>query len=161
MKTISGKSVLGLGGWLLICFAAVVPGAWSMPGEWYAELIKPSWTPPGSLIGKVWSVLYTMMAVAAWLVWRQGVFSAQRRPLAIFFVQLALNAAWTPLFFGLRRPDLAFVEILFLWAAIAWTIIAFHRVDRLAAALLWPYLAWVGFAAVLNGTLWSLNRIPG
>ena len=157
MKPVSGKSLLGLCAWLLLCFAAALPGAWSMPGEWYAGLNKPSWTPPGWLIGRVWSVLYTMMAVSVWLVWIKGGLAAQRRPLGIFGFQLALNAIWTPLFFGLRRPDLAFAEILLLWAAIVWSIAAFHRVDRLAAALLWPYLAWVSFAAVLNGTLWRMN----
>lgn len=157
MKSVSGKSLLGLGGWLLLCFAAALSGAWFTPGEWYAGLAKPSWTPPGSLIGRVWSVLYVMMAVAAWLVWNKGGFPVQRRPLGIFGVQLFLNALWTPLFFGLRRPDLAFAEILLLWVAIAWTISAFRRVDRLAAALLWPYLAWVSFATVLNGTLWRMN----
>jgi tryptophan-rich sensory protein len=157
MRPTTGKSVLGLVAWLLLCFAAALPGAWSMPGEWYAALTKPTWTPPGALIGRVWSVLYTMMAVAAWLVWKKGGLAAQRRPLGIFALQLALNAAWTPLFFGLRRPDLAFAEILLLWLAIVWTILAFRRVDRLAASLLWPYLGWVSFAAVLNGTLWRMN----
>lgn len=152
------RSLVGMGLWILLSFSAAIPGAWSMPGEWYASLAKPPWTPPGAWIGRVWMVLYTLMGLSAWRVWRQGGLVAQRRPLAIFGLQLMLNAAWTPLFFGLRRPDLAFVEILFLWAAIAWTIAAFRRVDRVAAALLWPYLAWVGFAAVLNGTLWRLNH---
>ena len=157
MKPDSGKNLLGLLLWLLLCFAAAASGAAFTPGEWYAALDKPSWTPPGSLIGRVWSVLYTIMAVAAWLVWKKGGFARQRRPLGIFGLQLLLNAAWTPLFFGLRRPDLAFAEILLLWAAIVWTITAFRRVDRVAAALLWPYLAWVSFATVLNGTLWRMN----
>ena len=81
----------------------------------------------------------------------------QRKPLLIFLAQLALNALWTPLFFGLHRPSLAFAEIILLWLAIAWTIAAFSRVHRAAAWLLAPYLAWVSFAAVLNGTLWRLN----
>lgn len=128
-----------------------------MPGEWYAGLNKPAWNPPGWLFGPVWSALYTMMAVAAWLVWRRGGFAAQRRPLGWFLAQLVLNAVWTPLFFGLHRPGVAFAEILLLWLAIAWTIAAFWRVHRTAAWLLAPYLAWVSFAAVLNGTLWRLN----
>lgn len=151
------KTVLGLIGWLLLCFAAAAGGAVFMPGEWYAGLNKPAWNPPGWLFGPVWSALYTMMAVAAWLVWRRGGFAAQRRPLGWFLAQLVLNAVWTPLFFGLHRPGVAFAEILLLWLAIAWTIAAFWRVHRTAAWLLAPYLAWVSFAAVLNGTLWRLN----
>lgn len=151
------KTVLGLIGWLLLCFAAASGGAVFMPGEWFAGLNKPAWNPPGWLFGPVWSALYTMMAVAAWLVWKRGGFAAQRRPLGWFLAQLVLNAVWTPLFFGLHRPGVAFAEILLLWLAIAWTIAAFWRVHRAAAWLLAPYLAWVSFAAVLNGTLWRLN----
>jgi tryptophan-rich sensory protein len=101
-----------------------------------------------------------MMAVAAWLVWRRGGFAAQGRPLAVFLVQLGLNAAWTPLFFGLRRPDLALAEIVLLWLAIAATLAAFGRVNRAAAWLLAPYLAWVSFATALNYALWRLNHAP-
>jgi tryptophan-rich sensory protein len=148
---------LPLAGWVLLCFAAASLGALFMPGEWYAALNKPAWNPPGWIFGPVWSALYTMMAVAAWLVWRQGGFAARRGPLLVFLAQLALNAAWTPLFFGLHRPGLAFAEIMLLWLAIAWTIAAFWPVHRVAAWLLAPYLAWVSFAAALNFTLWRLN----
>jgi translocator protein len=143
--------------WLLLCFAAAAAGALFPPGEWYASLNKPSWNPPSWLFGPVWSTLYVMMAVSAWLVWRQGGFIRQRWPLSIFLVQLVLNAAWSPLFFGLKQPGVAFAEIIVLWLAIAWTIAVFWRVHRVAAWLLVPYLAWVSFAAVLNGTLWHLN----
>jgi translocator protein len=151
------RTVLGLCGWLVVCFAAASLGAVFMPGEWYAALRKPAWNPPGWVFGPVWSALYAMMAVAAWLVWKRGGFVAQRRPLALFLAQLVLNAAWTPLFFGLHRPGLAFAEILLLWLAIVATLAAFRPVSRTAAWLLAPYLAWVSFAAVLNGTLWRLN----
>jgi tryptophan-rich sensory protein len=151
------RAALALGGWVVLCFAAASLGAVFMPGEWYAALRKPAWNPPGWLFGPVWSVLYTMMGVAAWLVWRQGGFARQRRPLGLFLVQLVLNALWTPLFFGLHWPGVAFAEIILLWLAIAWTIAAFGRVSRAAAWLLAPYLAWVSFATVLNGTLWRLN----
>jgi translocator protein len=144
-------------GWLLLCFGAAAPGALFPPGEWYAGLNKPSWHPPSWVFGPVWSTLYVMMAVAAWLVWRQGGFARQRWPLALFLVQLALNAAWSPLFFGMQRIGLAFAEIIVLWLAIASTVVAFWRVHRVAGWLLMPYLAWVSFAAVLNGTLWRLN----
>ncbi len=148
---------LALAGWLLACFAASSLGAFFGPGEWYASLRKPAWNPPGWVFGPVWTVLYTMMAVSAWLVWRQGGWSRQRKPLLIFLGQLALNALWTPLFFGLHRPGLAFGEIILLWLAILATWRAFRLVHRGAAWLLVPYLAWVSFAAALNFTLWRMN----
>ena len=153
----TGRQLLALAGWLLVCFAAATMGGLFMPGEWYASLKKPSWNPPGWVFGPVWTALYTMMAVAAWLVWRHGGWAAQRRPLGLFLAQLALNAAWTPLFFGLHWPGVAFFEIVLLWLAIAATIAAFRPVSRAAMGLLMPYLAWVSFAAALNFTLWRLN----
>ena len=152
-----GRQILALVGWMLICFAAAAWGGLFMPGEGYASLKKPSWNPPGWVFGPVWTALYTLMAVAAWLVWQRGGFAAQRRPLTLFLVQLALNAAWTPLFFGLHRPGVAFVDIVLLGLAIVATLFAFRPVSRVAAWLLAPYLAWVSFAAVLNFTLWRLN----
>lgn len=152
------RSVLGLVGWLLACFAAASMGALFMPGEWYASLKKPSWNPPAWVFGPVWTALYAMMAVAAWLVWKRGGFHSQRWPLTHFLVQLALNALWTPLFFGWHRPGIAFAEIVMLWLAIAATLRAFRSVSRVAAWLLVLYLAWVSFAAVLNFTLWRMNR---
>jgi translocator protein len=151
------KAVLALAGWLLLCFSAASLGALFMPGDWYGALKKPSWNPPGWIFGPVWTALYAMMAVAAWLVWKRGGFAAQRRPLTLFLVQLALNAGWTPLFFGLHWSGLAFAEIVLLWLAIAATLVAFWPVCRTAALLLAPYLAWVSFATVLNFTLWRLN----
>ena len=152
------RLTLALVGWLLLCFAAAAFGGLFMPSEWYASLKKPSWNPPGWIFGPVWSALYTMMAVAAWLVWKRGGFAVQRRPLALFLIQLALNAAWSPLFFGLHWPGVACAEIVLLWAAIGTTLVAFRSVSRVAAWLLAPYLAWVSFAAVLNFTLWRLNQ---
>ena len=151
------KTNLGLLGWLLACFAAASLGAFFMPGEWYATLKKPSWNPPGWIFGPVWTALYTMMAVAAWLLWKRGGFAVQRRPLTLFLVQLALNAAWTPLFFGLHWPGAAFAEIVLLLAAIVATALIFRRVSATAAWLLVPYAAWVSFASFLNFTLWRLN----
>lgn len=151
------KTTLALAGWLALCFSVASLGAIFMPGEWYASLKKPSWNPPPWIFAPVWSALYAMMAVAAWLVWKRGGFSTQRRPLALFLAQLALNALWTPLFFGLHRPGLAFLEILLLWLAIAATLLAFRPVNSAAAWLLAPYLTWVSFAAALNFALWRLN----
>lgn len=143
--------------WVLVCFLAPALGSWSRPGEWYALLNKPAWNPPSWLFGPVWTLLYLCMGLAAWLVWRRGGLREQRTPLLLFFTQLALNALWTPLFFGLHQPGLALVNILFLWVAIIATTASFRRVSFKAAALLLPYLAWVSFASFLNFTLWRLN----
>lgn len=153
----AGRQVLALAGWLFVCFAASAVGSLFTPGEWYASLQKPSWNPPNWIFGPIWITLYAMMALAAWLVWKRGGWHAQRRALALFLVQLALNAAWTALFFGLKNPGLAFAEIVVLWLAIAATLLAFRLVSRPAAWLLAPYLAWVTFAAFLNFTIWRLN----
>jgi len=152
-----GRTLLALAGWLSLSLAAASLGAFFGPGDWYASLEKPWWNPPGWIFGPVWTALYTMMAVAAWLVWRQGGWGKQSKPLLFFLAQLALNALWTPLFFGLHRPRVAFAEIVLLWLAIVATLTAFRPVSRLAAWLLAPYLAWVSFAAALNFTLWCLN----
>lgn len=152
------QSGLGLAGWVLLCFAAAAIGGFYPPGDWYATLAKPPWNPPNWLFGPVWTVLYAMMGVAAWLVWRRYGFAGAALPLAAFLIQLALNAAWTWLFFGLRQPGIAFVEIVVLWLAILVTLVSFWRLERTAGVLLVPYLAWVSFAALLNYTLWQLNR---
>jgi benzodiazapine receptor len=149
--------LLALPLFLAVTFVAPALGAFTMPGAWYASLNKPSWNPPAWIFGPVWTALYIMMAVAAWLVWRRGGWPAQRRPLTFYFVQLALNAAWTPIFFGLKNPGLAFAEILLLLMAIVFTARAFRHASRVAAALLLPYLVWVSFATALNFTLWRLN----
>ena len=151
------KGVAALAVCITVTFLAPALGAWAMPGEWYAALRKPSWNPPAWIFGPVWTALYLMMAIAAWLVWRRGGWAVQRRPLTLYLVQLALNAAWTPLFFGLKMPGPAFAEILLLLGAIIATACAFRRVSKAGAALLVPYLAWVSFATFLNFTLWRLN----
>jgi tryptophan-rich sensory protein len=124
---------------------------------WYRTLDKPAWTPPDWLFGPVWTILFVLMGVAAWLVWRRTGWRASRTALGLFAVQLALNAAWSGLFFTLRNPGAAFAEILLLWCAIAATLWSFGRISPLAAGLLVPYLLWVTYAAVLNGTIWRLN----
>ncbi len=126
----------------------------NLPG-WYAGLAKPTWTPPDWLFGPVWTTLYCLMGVAAWLVWRRVGWS---RPLAWFAVQLLLNAAWSWLFFGLHSPFAGLIDIVLLWAAIAATVLAFWRVSRLAAILMLPYWAWVSYAAALNFAIWQMNR---
>ena len=144
-----------------ICFAAAGVGSLytspAIPG-WYASLQKPAWNPPNWVFGPVWTLLYLMMAVAAWLVWRERGFAGATLPLALFFLQLVLNAFWSIIFFGWRNPALALVEIFFLWAAIFATMLAFWRVSHAAGWLMWPYLLWVTFAGFLNLTIWRLNR---
>lgn len=147
----------GLAGWLGLTFVAAAMGALFMPGEWYAGLAKPAWNPPNEIFGPVWTVLYGIMAVAAWLVWQRGGFAVQRRALTLFLGQLVLNAAWTPLFFGLHLLGIAFAEILLLLVLIGLTMRAFFRVNLPAGWLMVPYFLWVGFATVLNFTLWRLN----
>ena len=151
------RSALALVVFLVLCFGAAWIGSQFEPGAWYQELQKPSWNPPAWVFAPVWSLLYLMMAVAGWLVWQERERKAVRLALAFFVLQLALNAAWSWLFFGLNRPDLAFVEIVVLWLAILATAARFWRVRRAAGALLLPYLAWVGFAGVLNWVLWRMN----
>lgn len=151
------RDALGLAGFVGVCFGVAASGSFFPPDEWYANLIRPSFAPPNWLFGPVWTVLYLMMSVAAWLVWKASGFSKSRAALATFGVQLLLNATWSALFFGLHRPDLALLEIVILWAAIALTIVRFRQHSRRAAMLLVPYLAWVSFATVLNYGFWSLN----
>ncbi len=151
------REVLALVGWLTLTFVASATGVFVSTGGWYAALVKPSWNPPGWLFGPVWTLLYAMMAVAAWLVWRAGGWSTQRRALGLYLCQWALNALWTPLFFGLQRPDLAFAEIVLLDLAVLATAVAFWRVRPAAGLLLVPYVLWVAFATVLNFTIWRLN----
>jgi tryptophan-rich sensory protein len=151
------SSALVLLGFLGACFLAAVTGALFRPGAWYERLKKPFWRPPNWLFAPVWSVLYIMIAVSGWLVWREDGFAGAALPLGVYALQLLLNAAWTPLFFGLHRPDLGFVDIAFLWLSVIATIILFQPISVAAAVLLLPYLAWITFAAALNFAVWRLN----
>jgi translocator protein len=148
------RNALALAGFIVITFCAPLLSIGSMPGAWYAALNKPGWNPPASLFGPAWTLLYTLMAVAAWLVWKRVGFS---RPLVLYLVQLALNAAWTPIFFGANQLGWALTEIVVLWIAILLTLLSFRRINPTAGWLFMPYLAWVSFATVLNFTLWRLN----
>lgn len=145
---------------VVVCFAAAGIGSvWTSSSleTWYPSLVKPSFNPPDWIFGPVWSALYLMMAVAAWLVWQRGAPPSGLVVWIPFFTQLALNTAWSGIFFGLRQPGWAAAEIVFLWLAIATTILAFRLRSRAAAWLLVPYLAWVSFASLLNVTIWRLN----
>jgi tryptophan-rich sensory protein len=164
-----GRSLAGLAGWLaLTMLAAALGGVASIRAtSFYLQLERPAWAPPPWLFGPVWTLLYVLMALAAWLVWRRGHEdgapvarrTAARRGLGLYVAQLALNALWTWLFFTWRRGALAFAEVVLLAVAVALTIVAFRRVSGPAAALLLPYLAWVAFAAALTFAVWQRN--PG
>lgn len=144
--------------WVGLCFLTAWIGSRFSPGEWYAQLQKPSLTPPGYLFGPVWSILYLCMGIAAWLVWRRAAFSGARVALTLFVVQLVLNGMWSWIFFGMQRTGMAFAEILILWGMILATTLAFWRVSTTAGMLFLPYLAWVSFAAFLNYSIWQLNK---
>lgn len=124
---------------------------------WYADLAKPSFTPPNAVFGPVWTALYVLMAVAAWRVWRAADRDTTRGPLTLFALQLALNLGWSVVFFGLEKIGAAVATIIVLDVGVVVTMLAFRTVDRWAALLMTPYLAWVSFATVLNITLWRLN----
>lgn len=137
--------------------AAGAIGSQFEPGGWYADLNKPSWTPPSWLFGPVWATLYIMMGISAWVIWRAAGLRGAALPLSFFVLQLILNAGWSWVFFGLQRPGLAFAEIVVLWMLIAATMTLFWRRRTLAGALLVPYLAWVSFALALNFAIWQMN----
>lgn len=153
------RQTVGLIAWLATCFVAAAIGGLAsvQASSFYLSLVRPAWAPPASVFGPVWSVLYASMAIAAWLVWREGGWRRARTELTLFLAQLALSALWSWLFFAWRLGPLAFVDILLLWLLIVATIIAFWRIRPLAGALLIPYLLWVSFAAALSYTVWQLN----
>jgi benzodiazapine receptor len=124
---------------------------------WYLEIHKPGWTPPDWVFPVVWTSLFLMMGLSVWRIWQQAGFVRARTALMLFAAQLVLNFTWSALFFGLRNPGAALIEIFVLIAAVAGTIAAFARHDSIAAWLLAPYLAWISFAAVLNGSIWWMN----
>ncbi len=148
------QSVGGLIGWIFVTFLAPLGAIYAPPGVWYQALNKPTWNPPSWLFAPVWTFLYVSMAVAAWLVWKRG---SERPALRYYLVQLALNALWTPVFFGAHQLGWGLVVIIALWAAIVLTLREFWAVSRPAAWLLVPYLAWVSFATFLNFTILRLN----
>jgi tryptophan-rich sensory protein len=143
-----------LGVFVLLCAAAAATGALFPPGAWYASLARPAWTPPDALFPLVWTPLYVAIAVAGWRLWRRCGLEA---PVIAWGAQLLLNALWSWIFFGLHRTGLALLELCVLAGAIALTIRLAVRVDRVAAALLAPYLLWVAFAGALNFEIWKLN----
>jgi translocator protein len=148
------KSYLMLLPFVVLVGITAVTGARFMPGEWYAELAKPSWTPPNWLFGPAWTILYIMIAIAGWRVWLQA---GAGLVLAVWLVQLAFNMAWSWIMFGEHKIGLAFADIMLLWLSILAFIVLAWPVDRVAAWLFIPYLAWVSYAATLNFAIWRLN----
>lgn len=147
---------------LLICFSAAALGniftISSIP-TWYATLNKPPFSPPNYLFGPVWTILYILMAISLYLVWKKGLKDKKvKDAIKIFAIQLILNAIWSPIFFGARSLLLAFVIIVVMWIFILKTIKAFAKIDKNSSYLLYPYLAWVSFASILNFSVWVLNR---
>lgn len=142
----------------VVCLATAATASRFRPGAWYATLAKPRWRPPNWLFGPVWAVLYAVIALAGWLIWRTD-DPLRELALILYVLQLGLNAAWSPVFFGLKRPDLGLAIMIALWIAILATIAVFHRVFPLAAFMLVPYALWVSFAALLNLRIVQLN--PG
>ena len=143
--------------WLALSLGAGVIGSQFRPDEWYLALQKPDWNPPGWIFAPVWTALYLMMALAAWLVSIHGEHRSRRLPLTFFSLQLAANALWSWLFFGLHRPGYALADTLILWVLLTVTMGLFYKARRAAGVLLLPYWLWVGFAAALNAAIWHLN----
>lgn len=149
---------LGLLMWLGICYGLAALGGYATSqglGQYYQTLAKPAWTPSGMIIGLIWQILFGLMAVSAWLVWRRAGW--YHLGIVLFIVQLLLNLGWSYAFFVMQCPEIAFYELSVLWLSILATAILFWPVSRLATALLLPYLAWVAFAGYLNYTIWQMN----
>ena len=153
------RSTVGLIAWFCLVAAAAAVGAIASRDAdvFYAALSRPPWAPPAQVFGPVWTLLYVLMALAAWRVWRAAGFAAARPELSLFIVQLVLNSAWSWLVFSLHQGRWALIDILVLWPCIAAVAILFARRDRPAALMLLPYLTWVGFAAILNFSVWQRN----
>ena len=155
------RQVIGLAGWLLLSFAAAGLGAVASVRAriFYQQLLRPEWAPPAWIFGPVWSVLYLLMAIAAWIVWRQHGFRESGMALWLFIAQLMANALWSWLFFSWHNGAWAFYEILILWALLLCTVALFWRLQSSAGALLLPYLMWVTFATALCFVIWRLNPV--
>lgn len=159
-KCMQPGAFLQLAGWIALTAAFAALGAFASvhAAVFYAQLDRPGWAPPAWLFGPVWSLLYLMMAIAAWRIARTAAPGAYPA-LLLYLAQLAVNALWSWLFFAWHRGAVAFVCIVVLWLMIAAAIVLFGRRERLAAILLWPYLAWVSFAGVLCFSIWQRNPV--
>lgn len=146
---------------VIVQLAGIIGAVFTTPaiGTWYATLVQPDLVPPNWIFGPVWTTLYLFMGIALYLIWSKGLDRKDvQSALTIFAIQLVLNTAWSIIFFGLKNPGAAFLELVILWIAIAATIVAFHKLSKPAAYLLVPYILWVSFAGYLNYSIWQLNR---
>jgi len=159
MKQDRKSSIGALVIFLVISFIPALLGSMFRPDAWYEGLIKPALNPPNWIFGPVWTFLYAVMGISAWIVWLQRQTVPVQTAFVLFGIQLLFNGFWTYIFFGLKNPGLAFAEILILWVAIAFTLAAFWQKSRCAGLLMIPYLSWVSFAVYLNFELWRLNTI--
>lgn len=157
MTSNRSKDLLGLAFWVALTFSVAALASQFEPGEWYTNIAKPTWTPPGWVFGPVWSILYLSMGVSAWLIWRQRHKTKVYRPLAFYIAQLAINGIWSWLFFGRQWIGLALIDLVALVILVAITVVMFLRVHRTAGLLLLPYLLWISFASALNFQIWRMN----
>ncbi|HEX3912297.1 MAG TPA: TspO/MBR family protein [Steroidobacteraceae bacterium] len=159
----SRPNLPALASFLILAFAAGALGAIFSPAfsapaaRWYASLAKPRWLPPQTWFGPVWIALYVLMAVAAWIIWRERYHRGRSTAIAAYAVQLLLNALWAPVFFGLKNIGAGLFDIVALWLAVGWTMREFARVKFVAALTLLPYFLWMTFAAAINLAMWKLN----
>ena len=151
------RQLLMLAAFVIVTFAVAAFGSQFQPGDWYAALNKPTWTPPGWIFPPVWTMLYLAMAVAAWLVWRTGGWRDNRWALSFFALQLAINGLWSWLFFGRQAIGAALIDIAVLLAVVVITAVLFWKKRQTAGWLLVPYLLWLSFASALNFQIWRLN----
>lgn len=153
----TSKKIAGLFGWIILSSLAGIFGAQFKPGQWYQMLQKPSWTPPDAIFPIIWPVLYVLMGVAAWQIWKRESSRLTQSAFIWFYVQLILNALWSWLFFGKHMIGAALIEIILLWIAVGVVVILFFKKNQTAGLLLIPYLLWISFALALNGSIWQLN----
>lgn len=152
-----GAQLLGLIGWLLLSLGVGWFSSQFEPGSWYEDLNKAPWTPPGWVFGIAWSILYTLMAIAAWLIWRRGGFRSNGKPLGAYGLQMLFNALWTWLFFGMREAGWALLDLALLMVALTATLLLFRRKSLPAGLLLVPYYLWILYALSLNIWIWWYN----
>lgn len=148
---------VALGVFFGLCFAVAVFAGQFTPGTWYELIEKPPWTPPVFVFGVVWTLLYALLAIAAWLVWRERGHPLRPLALGLFLLQLVFNAGWSWAFFGQQNIGLALIDLLALWLSVALTVAVFYRISTIAGSLLVPYIAWVSFALAVNLEIWRLN----
>jgi tryptophan-rich sensory protein len=159
MKMVGNRlfDLLGLAFWIVLTFSVAAFASQFEPGEWYPNILKPAWTPPGWLFGPVWGMLYLSMSISAWLVWRQRYKKRVLLPLIFYLMQLAVNGLWSWMFFGSQWIDLALFDLIVLVILVATTMVMFLRIRKSAGLMLLPYLLWISFAAALNLQIWRMN----